>query len=183
MRKDLTKMKLQEQEFKQLFWELYPNIALYAARLVCENEVDDLVQEAFTDLWMRGKEFTDRNHVKAYLYRVVYTKAINLIKHRQVETDYARAMQQMDQWRLSYYHPENGDVGELTATEEMQEQLRMAIDSLPEKCRKVFVLSYLHEKKKKEIAVQLAISPRTVEVHLYKALRVLRKKLRTVSFA
>ena len=59
----------------------------------------------------------------------------------------------------------------------------MAIDSLPEKCRKVFVLSYLHEKKKKEIAVQLAISPRTVEVHLYKALRVLRKKLRAVSFA
>ena len=175
-------MKLQEQEFKQLFWELYPNIALYAARLVRENEVDDLVQEAFADLWMRGKEFTDRNHVKAYLYRVVYTKAINLIKHRQVETDYARAMQQMDQWRLSYYHPENGDVGELTATEEMQEQLRMAIDSLPEKCRKVFGLSYLHEKKKKEIAVQLAISPRTVEVHLYKALRVLRKKLRAVSF-
>jgi len=40
MRKDLTKMKLQEQEFKQLFWELYPNIALYAARLVRENEVD-----------------------------------------------------------------------------------------------------------------------------------------------
>ena len=183
MRKDLTKMKLQEQEFKQLFWELYPNIALYAARLVRENEVDDVVQEAFTDLWMRGKEVTDRYHVKAYLYRVVYTKAINLIKHRQVETDYARAMQQMDQLRLSYYHPENGDVGELTATEEMQEQLRMAIDSLPEKCRKVVVLSYLHEKKKKEIAVQLAISPRTVEVHLYKALRVLRKKLRAVSFA
>ena len=121
-------MKLQEQEFKQLFWELYPNIAHYAAHLVRENEVDDLVQEAFTDLWTRKKEFTDQNHVKAYLYRVVYTKAINLIKHRQVETDYARAMQQMDQWRLSYYHPENGDVGELTATEEMQEQLRMAID-------------------------------------------------------
>ena len=159
-------MKLQEQEFKQLFWDLYPNIAHYAARLVRENEVDDLVQE-----------------VKAYLYRVVYTKAINLIKHRQVETDYARAMQQMDQLRLAYYHPENGDIGELTATEEMQKQLHLAIESLPEKCRNVFELSYLHEKKKKEIAVQLAISPRTVEVHLYKALRVLRKKLRTASIA
>ena len=48
------------------------------------------------------------------------------------------------------------------------------IDKLPDKCREIFTMSYLEERKTSEIAVLLNISTRTVEVQLYKALKILR---------
>lgn len=41
----------------------------------------------------------------------------------------------------------------------------------------VFKLSYLHDMKNKDIAETMGISLRTVEAHMYKALKVLREKL------
>ena len=48
------------------------------------------------------------------------------------------------------------------------------MDKLPDKCREIFTMSYLEERKTSEIAVLLNISTRTVEVQLYKALKILR---------
>ena len=48
------------------------------------------------------------------------------------------------------------------------------MDRLPEKCREIFTMSYLEERKTSEIAVLLNISTRTVEAQLYKALKILR---------
>ncbi|MFC2712582.1 MAG: sigma-70 family RNA polymerase sigma factor, partial [Segatella salivae] len=61
---------------------------------------------------------------------------------------------------------------------ETRKQINDAISELPAKCREVFILSYQHDKKNKEIAEQLGISIRTVEVHLYKALKTLRTRLK-----
>lgn len=52
-----------------------------------------------------------------------------------------------------------------------------AIDELPDKCKEVFKLSYLHDMKNKDIADVMGISLRTVEAHMYKALKILREKL------
>lgn len=49
-----------------------------------------------------------------------------------------------------------------------------AINELPDKCKEVFKLSYLHDMKNKEIADTLGISLRTVEAHMYKALNFAR---------
>ena len=60
----------------------------------------------------------------------------------------------------------------------MRRKINDAIRGLPAKCREDCVLSYQHDRKNKEVAEQLGISIRTVEVHLYKALKSLRQKLR-----
>lgn len=52
-----------------------------------------------------------------------------------------------------------------------------AMKELPEKCRQVFSLSYISGLKSKEIADALGLSVRTVEAHIYKALRIMRDKL------
>ena len=58
--------------------------------------------------------------------------------------------------------------------DERLELIYKEMDKLPEKCREVFTMSYLEERKTSEIAVLLNISPRTVEAQLYKALKILR---------
>ncbi|MDE6131313.1 MAG: sigma-70 family RNA polymerase sigma factor, partial [Muribaculaceae bacterium] len=53
-----------------------------------------------------------------------------------------------------------------------------ALTDLPEKCREVFVLSYINGLSSKEIAHAMNISVRTVEAHVYKALRLMRARLK-----
>ena len=54
-----------------------------------------------------------------------------------------------------------------------------AIEQLPLQCQRVFMLSRFENKKYNEIAKELHISPRTVEVHMSKALKYLRAVLRS----
>jgi len=60
---------------------------------------------------------------------------------------------------------------------ELRKEIHDAINELPDKCKEVFKLSYLHDMKNKEIADILGVSLRTVEAHMYKALKYLRGRL------
>lgn len=171
-------MKLSEQRFRQIFREQHPTLYFYAARLVGNEEAQDVVQEAFLELWKRKEEIADVSHIKAFLYRSIYTRGVNIVKHRSVVNNYTEAAKKIEQYRMEYYHFERNEVTHYIENIELRKRIDDAIGRLPEKSREVFVLSYLHEKKKKEIAEQLGISVRTVEVHLYRALKSLREKLK-----
>ena len=171
-------MTLPEQRFRQIFRALYPSLPFYATRLVQDDEAEDIVQEAFMELWKRKEDIDDESHIKAFLYRIVYTKALNVIKHRTVVNNHADSVKKVTQFKLDYYNPETNDVMNYIEGLETRKQINDAIGELPAKCREVFILSYQHDKKNKEIAEQLGISIRTVEVHLYKAVKTLRARLK-----
>ncbi len=130
------------------------------------------------ELWKRKEDIEDESHIKAFLYRIVYTRALNVIKHRTVVNNHADSVKKITQFKLDYYNPEANDVMGYIEGLETRKQINDAIGELPAKCREVFILSYQHDKKNKEIAEQLGISIRTVEVHLYKALKTLRTRLK-----
>ena len=130
------------------------------------------------ELWKRREDIEDESHIKAFLYRIVYTKALNVIKHRTVVNNHADSIKKVTQFKLDYYNPEANDVMGYIEELETRKQINDAIGDLPAKCREVFILSYQHDKKNKEIAEQLGISIRTVEVHLYKAVKALRTRLK-----
>ena len=171
-------MILPEQRFRQIFRALYPSLSFYATRLVHDDEAEDIVQEAFMELWKRREDIEDESHIKAFLYRIVYTKALNVIKHRTVVNNHADSIKKVTQFKLDYYNPEANDVMGYIEGLETRKQINDAIGDLPAKCREVFILSYQHDKKNKEIAEQLGISIRTVEVHLYKVVKALRTRLK-----
>ena len=60
---------------------------------------------------------------------------------------------------------------------ELEEKIRGAIDSLPEKCREIFELNRFEGLKYSEIANKLDISVKTVENQMSKALKILREQL------
>ena len=171
-------MTLPEQRFRQIFRALYASLSFYAHRLVQDDEAEDIVQEAFMELWKRKEDIEDESHIKAFLYRIVYTRALNVIKHRTVVNNHVDSVKKVTQFKLDYYDPEANDVMGYIEGLETRKQINDAISELPAKCREVFILSYQHDKKNKEIAEQLGISIRTVEVHLYKALKTLRTRLK-----
>lgn len=175
-------MNFSESAFRIYFRRMYPQLAFYAARLVGEEDVDDLLQEAFLELWTHQEQVEDEAHCKSYLYRVIYTRALNVIKHRKVTRKYQSTMKDVDLKRLEYYEPAENSVAERVEDGELQAMIEEAINELPEKGRQVFIMSYLNGMRSKEIAYIMGISVRTVDVHIYRALKFLRSRLSKYHF-
>ena len=95
--------------YKALFRRYYPNLIFYATRLVGEEEAEDVVQDVFVELWKRKDTIEIGDQIQAFLYRAVYTRALNVLKHR-VEDGYCAAMEEINQRRAEFYQPDNNEV-------------------------------------------------------------------------
>ena len=107
----------------------------------------------------------------------MYTRALNVLKHRDVKSSYEAVLAEIHKKRIEFYQPDSNDVVKRIEDRELRKRLAEAINELPDKCKMVFKLSYLHDMKNKDIAETMGISLRTVEAHMYKALKILRGKL------
>lgn len=163
--------------YKLLFRKYYANLLFYAARIVGEHEAEDVVQDVFVELWRRKDTMAVGDQIQAFLYRAVYTRALNVLKHRDVMNSYEAVMLEIHKKRIEFYQPDSNEVVKRIEDVELRRELSEAINELPDKCKTVFKLSYLHDMKNKEIADAMGISLRTVEAHMYKALKFLRDRL------
>lgn len=168
--------------YKLIFRKYYPNLLFYATRLLGADEAEDIVQDVFVELWRRKDTIEMGDQILAFLYRSVYSKAINLLKHKMVEGNYTAAMENIYKRKMEYYQPDHSEVIKRIEDQELRKEIQNAINELPDKCKEVFKLSYLHDMKNKEIADILGISLRTVEAHMYKALKLLRGRLSHLLF-
>ena len=66
--------------YRQLFRKYYANLLFYATRMVGEEDAEDVVQEVFVELWHRKDSVTVGEQIQAFLYRAVYTRALNVLK-------------------------------------------------------------------------------------------------------
>ena len=164
--------------FQHVFQQHYLKLLNYAARLVGDEEAEDVVQDVFVELWRRRDTVVMGNQILAFLYRSVHSKAMNWLKHQAVANNYSAAMLQVYACKLQYYQPEHSEVLQRLESQELRSEIQQAIQELPEKRREVFCLSCLQGRKNKEIAEALGISLRTVESHMYQALKFLRERLK-----
>ncbi|WP_321332858.1 RNA polymerase sigma-70 factor [uncultured Bacteroides sp.] len=164
--------------YKSLFHKYYSNLLFYATRIVGEEEAEDLVQEVFVDLWRRKDTMILGEEARAFLYRAVYTRSLNVLKHRKVRDSYEAVMMEINQKRVECYGPDDHDVVKRIEDRELRTEIVAAINELPAKCKTVFKLKYLHHMKSKDVAEAMNISSRTVEAHMYNALKFLREKLK-----
>ncbi|MCD8091723.1 MAG: RNA polymerase sigma-70 factor [Bacteroides sp.] len=163
--------------YKTLFRRYYANLLFYATRIVGEDEAEDVVQDVFVELWRRKETMKVGEQIQAFLYRAVYTRALNVLKHRDIVNSYEAVALEIHKKRIEFYQPDSNEVVKRIEDSELRRKLSEAINELPDKCRMVFRLSYLHDMKNKEIAETMGISLRTVEAHMYKALKLLRDRL------
>lgn len=56
--------------------------------------------------------------------------------------------------------------------------IEKALNALPERCREIFILSKLKEKKQKEIAEELNVSVKTIEAQMTIAYKRLKEELK-----
>lgn len=166
-----------EEDYRMLFRRYYAGLSFYASRLAGEDDAEDIVQDVFMEIWKRKEDIELGEQAQALLYRSVYTRAINLINHRAVVEKHNAEEVELMKKKLEFYQPDESEVVRRIEDRELRVEIHRAINALPDKCREVFKLSYLYDMKNKEIADALNISLRTVEAHMYKALKILRGRL------
>ena len=158
-------------QFKELYKSNAPMLIFYAGKYVNAITAEDLVQDVFLKIWQKRTFLFLKEGIKTYLYRSIQHACLDYLKHQEVKGDYINAVTTKLKIEEIYY---NDDPQSLFAEDERLELIYKEIDKLPDKCREIFTMSYLEERKTSEIAVLLNISTRTVEVQLYKALKILR---------
>ena len=122
--------------------------------------VEDIVQDCFAELWERLSTEKEVSNVKAYLYMMVRNHCCDILKKDNP----------------THCDLSPSDLEDIISDEKCEERsliearLWTAIDSLPEQCREVFLLSKRDGLKYREIADKLDISVNTVENQVSKAL-------------
>ena len=127
-----------EKTYKALFRRYYTGLLFYATRLVGEDDAEDIVQDVFVEIWRRQDTVEVGEQIQAFLYRSVYTKAINLLKHRAIAENYNAEAVEFYQKKLDYYQPDHTDVISRIENRELRSELHRALGELPDKCQEGF---------------------------------------------
>src|SRR5690625_5048525 len=133
---------------------------------------DDLVQEVFTEIWLRRQELSIQTTVKTYLHQAIKYQVYNYIRHASVREKEMHIQRIHDE-----YYQRNPNTAETLAVAELQGQVDHHLQNLPEKTQHIFHLSRREHFSHKEIAEKLNCSTKTVEYHIGKVLSHLRMNL------
>lgn len=167
--------------FSDLYLIYYPKLVRFAKEyVVLEEDAENITQDVFTDLWEKRELMNRIENMNAYLFRLVRNKCLDYLKHKVFEQRYAEKMQASFEieMNLKLQSLDRFDVSDLSERNEMERRIREAINSLPKKCRDIFLLSRMEGLKYREISERLGISVNTVECQMGIALKKLRVKLK-----
>ncbi len=157
--------------FGDLFKKYYSYLCMQSFALSrCEQKSEEIVSDLFYKIWKNRKSLAIASNVKHYLNRSARNKTIDHLRKYRHEKNFSDVV-------LPVYLSKDPDPEHYTIGEDCKARIQKAIDQLPPKARKVFLMSREEGKKYQEIADELNLSIKTIETHMRRALIFLRGEL------
>ncbi len=156
-----------KKRFEIIFKDLFKPLCGFAMKYIGDlDESKNVVHEAFIAVWQKFETLPQDTNFKSYLYTAVRNRSLNYLRDRKQHVTLEGVQ-------------EGGIEGADRDMEvkELEREIELAINTLPEKCRMVFEMSRFEGLKYTEIAVKMNISVKTVEAQMSKALSVMKKQL------
>ena len=166
-------------DFSELYLTYYSKLVRFAREFVIlEEDAENITQDVFTDLWERRDSMDHVENMNAYLFRLVKNRCLDHLKHKIFEQKYVEVMQTSFEIELNLklQSLDRFDGSDMSVGNDTEILVRAAINSLPKRCRDIFLLSRMEGLKYKEISERLGISVNTVECQMGIALKKLRVK-------
>lgn len=166
--------------FSEMYLTYYPKLVRFAKEFVIlEEDAENITQDVFADLWERQNSMDHVENVNAYLFRLVKNRCLDHLKHKIFEQKYVEVMQTSFEIELNLklQSLDRFDSSDMSVGNDTEILVRTAINSLPKRCRDIFLLSRIEGLKYKEISERWGISVNTVECQMGIALKKLRVKL------
>ncbi len=169
--------RLQEgdtKSFEYIFKSHYKKLIVFANRYLNElSASEEIVSQLFTHLWEKGHEIHFTGSISAYLFRSVQNRCLNQLKKRNQVSLYASFLEREHQLENDVYEAERAYLDK-----EMSQKIHLALETLPSRCKEIFLLSRFEDMKYKDIADHLGLSQKTIERQIGIALEKLRKLLK-----
>ena len=146
------------------------NFVLY--RVKDEVIADDIVQDTFLRVWKHRNSIKPKQSFFSYISKISNNLCMDYFRHENVKVRHQEFIPE----------PTSSVVDNPATLYEsiiLEDKIHSIVNnSLPKKCREIFILSRVNGLANQDIAEILNISRRTVENQLYRALNMLRSKLR-----
>lgn len=160
------------KEFESLFRSSYVSLVRYAKTFVRDHDTaEEIVQDLFVRLWNERNRIKIENTLNGYLFRAVHNRCLHWLEHRKVVEKHERETIREQKGSIE-------NVSEQVQYNELQSAVVRILERLPERCGKIFCMNRFEGMRYNDIAEKLAISVKTVEADMGKALKEFRKALK-----
>jgi RNA polymerase sigma-70 factor (ECF subfamily) len=179
----LQRLRAGEEDAYQELLRTYGGRLLVVARRFMRDEEDarDCVQDAFLSAFRSIDGFEAKARLGTWLHRILVNACLMKLRARKSKPEELIDPQtpQFDEYGFRNAPSEMSplSVEDLLERGEVREQLRNAIDGLPENYRIVLLLRDIEELNTAETAEKLGMTPGAVQVRLHRARLALREQI------
>ena len=160
-----------KQAFKYFFDKYYSELCNFVNIYLKNNNLaEEVVQDIFVYFWENKSRINIKSSVRSYLFGASKYRSLNVLRQQRKDNSFRESLPIDDQFSetaTDYF----------TDPEEFRKLLDDAVHQLPEKCKRIFLLSKQDNLSNKEIAARLGLSLKTVENQITIALKKLRSYL------
>ncbi|MDD3787212.1 MAG: sigma-70 family RNA polymerase sigma factor [Petrimonas sp.] len=157
-----------KEDFKYLFDTYFDSVRGYLYyRGAGPDDASDIAQEVFMRLWEKQFE-VDKTTAKRLLYKIAGDMFVSKYRRDVLEMNYIASIR---------YYGNEPSTEDILSHKELLEKYKIALNSLNEKQRAVFLMSRIEGLKYWEIAERLGLSVKAVEKRMSAALQFLKKSL------
>lgn len=164
----------------QIFIEYRERYIRFALSYVRKIEVaEDLVMESIMYYWENRSNLKEVENVPFYILTIVKNKCLNYLQRLRTWDNINDRILTDKEWDLKMR------INSLEACnpqslfcKEVQQLLSQALEELPEKTKKIFLMSRDEGKSYKTIAKSTGLSVKSIEFHISKSLSFLRNRLK-----
>lgn len=158
------------EKFREIYDLYYESLCKFLIFYTKDAQIiEDLVQEIFLSLW-ENRHIIEISYIKTYLFQSARNKMLNYLR------DSRNRSKLLEKWYEEQLCDSMADSGRFDI-EQLTAKIQQAIESLPQKCKEIFILSKMKGLSYKKIAELKNISTKTVENQMGIALKKLRFSL------
>lgn len=166
--------------FNRLFTEYHGRFVRFARSYLQDDATaEDVAVDGILYYWENRRSLASDTNIPAYILEVIKHKCLNHLRHLRVREEVEQGLYELqlrtNNLRIATLEACNP---EEIFSQEAQQLVDEALREMPEKTRRIFLMSRYEERTYPEIADALGLSVKSVEFHISKALKLLRIRLK-----
>ena len=167
---------------RERYGELVANQQRRAVRIAYQylrdaHDADEAVQDAFVKVFTHIISYREDLPFEVWFTRILVNACLDLRKSRSRRLRWAVPMSATSEVAPAEPTAPDPSPEQRLVSKERAAEITTAVDALPDRQRTVFTLCHVAEQTTAEVSQALGLSEATVRVHLFRAVRKLRRVL------
>lgn len=160
------------EAFETIFRRLSEPVFRYVRRMVSDDaQAHDITQDTFAKLWSMREQMASVDSLRAYVFRMARNRVYNQQRNERTRRKHHARLQEEPPHAVPTA-PDQALDNDL-----LEKRLQEWVEDLPKRQREALTLCRQEGLSHDEIAAIMNISPHTVNNHIVRALKQLRKRL------